>query len=81
MRLVHIRATDDRDVACLMRELAVYSPKRSHRIVLIELDENLQTDLLALLTAIETCLVANDIGAVRIAVDGTEYVMEPPATR
>jgi hypothetical protein len=24
MRLVHIRATDDRDVACLMRELAVH---------------------------------------------------------
>jgi hypothetical protein len=81
MRLVHIRATDDEDVACLTRELAVYSPKRSRRVVLIELDEHLQTDLLALLSAIETCLVANDIGAVRIAVDGTEYVMESPTTR
>jgi hypothetical protein len=81
MRLVHIRATADEDVECLMRELAVYSPKRSRRVVLIELDEHLQTDLLALLTAIETCLVANDIGAVRIAVDGTEYVMEPPSRR
>jgi hypothetical protein len=81
MRLVHIRATADEDVGCLMRELAVYSPKRSRRVVLIELDEHLQTDLLALLTAIETCLVANDIGAVRLAVDGTEYVMEPPSRR
>jgi hypothetical protein len=64
-----------------MRELAVYSPRRSRRVVLIELDEHLQTDLLALLTAIETCLVANDIGTVRIAVDSKEYVMESPTTR
>jgi hypothetical protein len=78
MRLVHIRATDDRDVGRLMRELAVYSPKRSRRVVLIELEEDSRTDLLTLLTAIETCLVANDFGGVRIAVDGKEYMMEPP---
>jgi hypothetical protein len=81
MGLVQIRAASDDDVACLMRELSVYLPKRSRRAVLIEIEEHSQTDLLALLTAIETCLAANDIRTVRIEIDGTPYMMAPPATR
>jgi hypothetical protein len=33
------------DVECLMRELAVYTPRRSRRLVVIELDARSQTDL------------------------------------
>jgi hypothetical protein len=80
MRLVLIRAGSDEDVEYLVRELSVYSPKRSRRVVLIELEERSQTDLLALLTAVETCLSANDIRGVRIEVDGKAYLMAPPTT-
>ena len=48
MRLVHIRAGSDEDATCLMRELAVYSPKHLRRTVVIELEERSHTDLLAL---------------------------------
>jgi hypothetical protein len=78
MRLVHIRAGSDRDLACLMRELAVYSPKALRQTVVIELEETSQTHLLALLSALETCLTANDIRAVRVAIDGKPYMMAPP---
>lgn len=81
MRLVHIRAGNDEDVTCLMRELAVYSPKHLRRTVVIELEEKSHTDLLALLTAVETCLSANDIRAVGIAIDGKKYMMTPPPAR
>ena len=81
VRLVHIRASNDADVECLVRELSVYAPKRSRRTVLIELEERSQTDLLALLTAVETCLSANDIRTVRVAIDGKRYLMTPKATR
>jgi hypothetical protein len=77
MRLVHIRAETDEDVDCLMRELSAYSPKRSSRVVLIDLQERPQTDLLALFTALEACLSSNDIRSVRIEVDGQTYMMEP----
>jgi hypothetical protein len=77
MRLVHIRAGSDEDVTCLMRELAVYSPKHLQRTVVIELEERSQTDLLALLAAVETCLGANDIRSVRIELDGKKYTMAP----
>jgi xanthine dehydrogenase iron-sulfur cluster and FAD-binding subunit A len=77
MRLVHIRAGSDEDVTCLMRELAVYSPKHLQRTVVIELEERSQTDLLALLAAVETCLNANDIRSIRIELDGKKYTMAP----
>jgi hypothetical protein len=77
MRLVHIRAGSDEDVTCLMRELAVYSPKHVRRTVVIELEERSQTDLLALLAAVETCLGAYDIRSVRIELDGKKYTMAP----
>jgi hypothetical protein len=60
-----------------VRELAVYSPKRSKRSILIELEERSQTDLLALLAAVETCLSANDIRSVRVELDGKKYAMAP----
>jgi hypothetical protein len=47
----------------------------------IELEERSHTDLLALLTAVETCLSANDIRAVRIAIDGKKYTMAPLTAR
>jgi hypothetical protein len=77
MRLIHIRAHSDTDRACLMRELSVYAPKQLRAAVLIELDDTSPTDLLALLSAVETCLMANDIRAVRIAIDGKAYTMAP----
>jgi hypothetical protein len=65
MRPLQIRARPDEEADCLIRELAVYSPKHSKRSILIELEERSQTDLLALLAAVETCLNANDIRSVR----------------
>jgi hypothetical protein len=77
MRLIQIRAPTNDDAACLMRELAVYSPKRSRRSILIELEERSQTDLTALLAAVETCLIANDIRSVRLELDGRPYMLAP----
>jgi hypothetical protein len=78
VRLLQIRARTDEDVDCLVRELAVYSPRRLRRSILLELEEESQTDLLALLAAVETCLSANDIRSVRIELDGRAYTMAPP---
>jgi xanthine dehydrogenase iron-sulfur cluster and FAD-binding subunit A len=75
MRLLQIRTRTDEDAECLIRELAVYSPRRSRRSILIELEERSQTDLLALLAAVETCLDANDIRTVRLELDGKKYTM------
>jgi hypothetical protein len=77
MRLLQIRARTNEDAECLMRELAVYTPKRNRRLILLDVEERSQTDLLAMLTAIETCLSANDIPSVRIELDGGRYTMEP----
>lgn len=74
MRLVQIRTASVEESECLVRELAAYRPKCSQRTVLIELDDTSQKDLLALLSAIETCLVANDIGSVRLELDGENYL-------
>jgi xanthine dehydrogenase iron-sulfur cluster and FAD-binding subunit A len=78
MRLLQIRARTNEDADCLVRELAVYSPRRLKRSVLFELEERSQTDLLAMLSAVETCLSANDIRSVRIELDGKKYTMAPP---
>jgi hypothetical protein len=77
MRLVEIRASKDEDVDCLMREIAAYGPKRSRRSVLIELEEPSQSDLLHLLSALETCLSENDIRSVRLTLDGEKYLLSP----
>jgi hypothetical protein len=77
VRLIHIQAHSDEDVVCLMRELSVYAPKRARHTVLIELDEPSHTDLLALLTAVEMCLSANDIRTVQVDIDGKRYLMAP----
>jgi hypothetical protein len=58
MRLLQIRARSDEDVQCLVRDLAVYSPQRLCRSVLIELEHRSEAELLGLLAAIETCLPA-----------------------
>ena len=77
MRLIEIRAPKDKDAECLVRELAVYSPKRRRRAVVIELEEGSQSDLLALLTAIETYVAANGIRSVGIELDGQTYTLAP----
>jgi hypothetical protein len=77
MRLLQIRARTDEDAECLLRVVAVYSPKRSSRSILIELQERTQADLLGMLAALETCLSANDIRSVRIELDGKKYTMSP----
>ena len=78
MRTIQIRARNDEDAECLTRELAVYAPKRFRRSILLECGEDSQTKLLAMLSAIETCLSANDISSVRIELDGQKYMMAPP---
>ena len=60
-----------------MRELAAYSPRRSRRSVLIDLEESSQSDLLSLLSALETCLSDNEIRSVRLELDGQKYLVAP----
>jgi hypothetical protein len=81
VRRVHIQAGNDNELACLMRELSVYAPTQVRNAVVIELQKTSHTDLLALLSAIETCLTANDIRTVRVAIDGKRYMMAPLARR
>ena len=76
MRLLQIRAQTDEDAACLMRELAVYSPKRSGKTLLLEVSaDRPEQQLLGLLSATETCLSANDIRSVRVELDGQPYLL------
>jgi hypothetical protein len=77
MRLLQIRARTDEDAECLIRELAAYSPKRTHRAILVELEERSETDLLAVLSALEKGLMANDIRSVRLELDGRPYMLAP----
>jgi hypothetical protein len=77
MRLLQIRARTDEDAECLMRELAAYSPTRSRRAIQVELEERSETDVLAVLTAVETCLSANEIRSVRVELDGNSYMLAP----
>lgn len=77
MRLLQVRARTDEDVECLMRELARYSPTRSRRGILVELEERSESDLLGLLAAVETCLIANEIRSVRVELDGRSYMLAP----
>lgn len=58
-----------------MRELAVYGPRREDRAILIEIEEDSTLDLLALLSAVETCVSANDIRSVRVELDGEKYTL------
>lgn len=69
-------ARTEAEASCLMRELRVYSPKRSRRTLLIELPaERPESQLLGLLSAIETCLLAHDIASVRVELDGRPYLL------
>jgi hypothetical protein len=77
MRLVQLRASKEEDAACLMRELAVYTPKRTRKSIVIEIDEGSTLDLLALLSAIETCVSTNEIRSVRVELDGETYTLAP----
>ncbi len=75
MRVVQLRAPKEEDAACLMRELASYTPKRLRSAILVEIEEHSTSDLLALLTAIETCIAANEIRSVRVELDGQRYTL------
>jgi hypothetical protein len=77
MRLLQIRARTDEDAACLMRELSASSPTRTRRAILVEVEERSETDLLAVLAALESCLLANDIRSVRLELDGRPYMLAP----
>jgi len=79
MRMLEIRVEGETDADCLVRELAAYSPARSERSVRLELDERSEADLLAVLAALETCLIANDIRSVRLELDGRKYLLSPRA--
>lgn len=76
MRPIHIRARGNRDIECLLRELAAYGPERlRQRTLLIELQEGCTNDLLTLLSAIEACVSENDIRSVRVDLDGETYTL------
>jgi hypothetical protein len=75
MRLVEIHAPRSEDAACLMRELAAYRPQRAQNAVVIELDERSASDLLALLSAVETCVTVNGIRSVGVELDGQKYTL------
>jgi hypothetical protein len=75
MGQIQLRAPKEEDAACLTRELAVYAPKRLRSAIVIEIDEGSTLDLLALLSAIETCIAANDIRSVSVELDGQKYTL------
>jgi hypothetical protein len=76
MRLLHVRARTDADFDCLKRALDAYSPMQSKRTLLIDLEGDLSEQrLLGLLSAVETCVNANDITSVRIELDGRPYLL------
>ena len=77
VRRVQIRARTNDDAECLMRELAVYSPQRLKRSITVEFEERSETDVLAFLSAVETCLSANDIRSVRVELDDRRYLLAP----
>jgi hypothetical protein len=77
MRLLQIRARTSEDAECLMRELAVYSPSRARRAISIDVEERSEAALLAVLSAVERCLLANDIRSVRLELDGRPYMLAP----
>lgn len=77
MRLFQIRARTDKDADCLMAELSSFSPRRARRSILVEVDS--ETNVLAILSAVETCLAANDIPSARIELDGRAYMLETHA--
>jgi hypothetical protein len=79
MRSLRIRALKAEDTDCLMRELAVYSPRRSHGTILVEIEERSEMTLLGLFSALDTCLSANDIRSVRIELDERSYMLAPSA--
>jgi hypothetical protein len=58
-----------------MRELAAYRPQRAQNAVVIELDERSASDLLALLSAVETCVTVNGIRSVGVELDGQKYTL------
>ena len=76
MRRVRIRVRTNEEVDCLMRDLSPYTPKRARRTILVELEQRSETDVLALLSAVETCLTANDIPSVRVELDDRVYMLE-----
>ena len=77
MRLLQIQARTNEDAECLMRELSAYSPTRTSQAILVEVEERSETDLLAVLAALESCLLANDIRSVRLELDGRPYLLAP----
>jgi hypothetical protein len=76
MRLLHVRARTDADFACLAQALAAYSPMQSKRTLMVDLEGDLsEQGLLGVLSAIETCVNANDIMSVRVELDGRPYLL------
>lgn len=76
MRLLHVRARTSEEFACLMRELADYAPIQSRETVRIDLDgDQSNKRLLGVLSAIETCVNANDMRSVKVELDGRPYLL------
>jgi hypothetical protein len=58
-----------------MRELGAYSPTRVRLNVSIEVGDRSEAELLSVLSALERCVLANDIGSVRLELDGRPYML------
>ena len=78
MRLT-LRARNKDEADCLMQELAVYTPERRQRAVVLELQDASHNDLLGVLNVAERCLAENDIPSVKVEIDGKRYLMTAPA--
>jgi hypothetical protein len=59
-----------------MRELAEFGPRRKRLSIQIDIDERAESALVAALSGLETCLLANDIPSVRVDLDGKPYLLE-----
>jgi hypothetical protein len=75
--MLTIAARSKSDAQCIARELGAFDPELDSSIrrwaVTIADDSN----LVEILTALETCLGNHGINAVSVNVDGRSYVMEP----
>jgi hypothetical protein len=75
---IEIQARTYADAACLVRELASFSPTQERRVIKVGLDAAAPTsDLFAVLGAVDECLRTNGIPSVRISLDGRSYLLAP----
>jgi hypothetical protein len=72
-----ITARSRADAECIARQLRAFAPAlgQAERTWTVTIGQG--SSLVEVLSALETCLGANEIGSVVLGVDGRSYVMEP----